>query len=335
MTPNRAHHSADATDPVASALTIHPQVIEAKGRRIASRSIGEGQPLLLCLRRRGVTDGWDPAFLEAWAETCTVITFDSRGLGQSTGTPSDDRAAFARDPKELADALGLDKVVMGGWSLGGGAQVFTARSPERTSHTILIGTVPPGAQLSQAEPIFLPPALQPHATRADEYVLFFEPEAACSRAAGRASYERLAARAGDGSPPLPEEPSLCLVQESHDDTTVFPDHASSADSLASTSIPLLVLSGDHDIVFPVEHWYALNRQWKSLHTMTFPQAGHGPQHPFPEVCADVIARFVRHVRGGYHHHGMHRARTTDGASGMTSRRACKQARHVSPASRKE
>ena len=138
MSTNHSHHPADTTDLVASALTVHTQVI-------ASRSIGKGQPLLLCLRLRGVMDVWDLAVLEALAETFTVITFDSRGLDQWTGTPSDDRAALARDAKELADALGLDKV-------------FMARYPERTSHTILIGTVPPGAQPSQAEPIFLPTA---------------------------------------------------------------------------------------------------------------------------------------------------------------------------------
>jgi pimeloyl-ACP methyl ester carboxylesterase len=278
MSTNHSHHPADTTDLVASALTVHTQVI-------AYRSIGKGQPLLLCLRLRGVMDVWDLAVLEALTETFPVITFDSRGLDQWTGTPSDDRAALARDAKELADALGLDKV-------------FMARYPERTSHTILIGTVPPGAQPSQAEPIFLLTALKPHATREDEYVLCCESESACSGAAGKTSYERSAARTGHGSPEIPEETSLRLVQASHDDQAVFPDHAGSADVLASTAIPLLVLSGDHDIVFPVENGYALNRTWKSLHIMTFPQAGHRPQHPCPEGCADVIARCVRNVREG-------------------------------------
>lgn len=278
MRTNRSHHPADTTDVVARALTGHPQAI-------ASRSIGTGQPLLLCLRLHGVMDGWDLVALEALAETCTVITFDSRGLDQWTGTPSDDRAALALDAKELADTLGLDNV-------------FMARDPERIRHPILIGTVPPGAQPSQAEPIFLPTALKPHATREDAYGLCCESESACSGAAGKTSYARSAARTGHGSPESPEETSLRLVQASHDDQAVFPDHAGSADVLASTAIPLLVLSGDHDIVFPGENGYALKRTWTSLHIMTFPQAGHRPQHPFPDLCADVLARFVRNVREG-------------------------------------
>ena len=61
---------------------------------------------------------------------------------------------------------------------------------------------------------------------------------------------------------------------------------------------ILSINGDHDIVFPVENWYALNRSWRSLHVVTFPSAGHGPQHQLPEVSADVIASFVRNVKPG-------------------------------------
>jgi pimeloyl-ACP methyl ester carboxylesterase len=280
-----------------TAVNAPTRFIEVGSRRLAYRMIGDGAPLILCLRLRGVMDVWDPAFLDALAEHFTVITFDYSGLGQSTGTPSYDRAALARDAKDLADGLRLDRVVIGGWSLGGvAAQVFTALYPERTSHAILIGTVPPGAQPYHAEPIFLPTALKPDYTLEDEYVLFFEPESKARRAAGKASHARIAARTADLSPPIPQETYLRIVRESHDEQAVFPDNAGYAHFLASTSIPMLAICGDHDIVFPVENWYALNRKWKSLHIITFPQAGHGPQHQFPAVCADVIASFVRNVR---------------------------------------
>jgi pimeloyl-ACP methyl ester carboxylesterase len=51
--------------------------------------------------------------------------------------------------------------------------------------------------------------------------------------------------------------------------------------------------GDHDIVFPVENWYALNQQLPTVPLLTFPQAGHGPRHEHPEACAELIATFVR------------------------------------------
>ncbi|PTQ13574.1 alpha/beta hydrolase [Sphingomonas oleivorans] len=280
-----------------TARTVPTRFIETNGRTLAYRMFGDGPPLILCLRLRGVMDVWDPAFLDALAENFTVIIFDYSGLGQSTGTATYDRASLARDAKDLIDALGIDKVVIGGWSLGGvAAQIFTALYPERTSHAILIGTVPPGEQPHGAEPIFLPTALKPDYTLEDEYILFFEPESAKSRAAADASHARIASRTADRSPPVPEETYLRIVRESHDPKAVFPDHSGRyAELLANGAVPLLAICGDHDVVFPVENWYALNREWTSLHIMTFPQAGHGPQHQHPELCADMIASFVRNT----------------------------------------
>jgi pimeloyl-ACP methyl ester carboxylesterase len=66
-------------------------------------------------------------------------------------------------------------------------------------------------------------------------------------------------------------------------------------ALKTSAVPILHIGGDHDIIFPVENWYALNQQLKSLHLITFPQAGHGPHHQHPELSVDVIASFVRNI----------------------------------------
>lgn len=64
------------------------------------------------------------------------------------------------------------------------------------------------------------------------------------------------------------------------------------EALKTTSIPILHVAGDHDIIFPVENWYTLNRQLP-VQLLTFPQSGHGPHHQHPEACAEHIATFVR------------------------------------------
>lgn len=280
-----------------TARTVLTQFVETNGRRLAYRKIGTGPPIVLCLRLRGVMDVWDPAFLDALAENFTVVTFDYSGLGQSTGVATYNRASLANDAKDLIDALGLGKVIIGGWSLGGiAAQIFTAAYPDHTSHAILIGTVPPGEQPHQAEPIFLPTALKPNYDLKDEYILFFEPESAVSRAAADASHQRIASRTADKSPPIPEETYLRIVKETHDPKAVFPDRSGYWEALANTQIPILSFNGDHDVVFPVENWYALNRKWDSLHIATFPQAGHGPHHQYPETVAEYISAFVRTIK---------------------------------------
>lgn len=282
---------ADPMNPTAT--NVPTRYVEANGRTFAYREIGEGTPLILCLRFRGVMDSWDPAFLDALAEQFRVITFDYSGLGASTGISSYRSERMAQDVLDLADALGLARFAVAGWSIGGmAAQVATVMAPERVDHLILIGSTPPGKVALPSEPIFLEHALKPDYDLADEEVLFFEPLSASSRAAAAASVDRIAGRTGDRSPVIPPETYLALLQDRASED-IFPDIGGYADFLATCGIPILVIAGDHEIVFPTPNWFALNRVWTSLHLVVLPQAGHGPQHQAPAFVADTIMSFVR------------------------------------------
>jgi pimeloyl-ACP methyl ester carboxylesterase len=62
-------------------------------------------------------DLWDPLFLDTLAVGgLPVVTFDYSGLGLSTGARTYDPVALARDANDLIEALGFDRVVIGGWS---------------------------------------------------------------------------------------------------------------------------------------------------------------------------------------------------------------------------
>jgi pimeloyl-ACP methyl ester carboxylesterase len=283
---------------VETASMTRTRFIQSHGRTLAYRSLGSGPPLLLCLRLRGVMDVWDPAFIDALARDFRVILFDYSGLGQSTGTPTYDRDSLARDALDIADGLGLDKVVIAGWSLGAmAALAFAANYPDRTSHAVAIGGVPPGTVPQPPEEIFLPTALKPVYALEDELILFFEPASTASRVAGAKSRDRIAGRIEDDrSPPIPEAVYTAILAATHDPEASVPDKSGRyAKPFSEGRIPLLALCGDHDIVFPVENWYALNRRWRSLHIHTVPLAGHGPHHEHPELSADIIASFVRNV----------------------------------------
>ena len=278
--------------PPASAVTAPTQFALSNERRLAYRSIGQGTPLILCVRLRGVLDAWDPAFLDALAGRFRVIIFDYSGFGQSSGTASYDSAALARDAVDLADALGLGTFVIGGWSLGGrGAQVVAALHPDRVSHLVLIGTIPPGTVLHGPEPVFFERALKPVNDLADEEVLFFEPLSDASRAAAKASHDRIAQRTTDLSPAIPVEIAARLLADARSQDQFHADDRY-GDALTRNSMPVLVISGDHEIVFPVENWFALNRKWPSLRLFVVPQAGHAPHHQYPQLCADLITSFV-------------------------------------------
>ena len=278
-----------------TALSAPNQLIETGGRTLAYRTFGTGPNLILCIRLRGTMDMWDPLFLDRLAENFTVTVFDYSGLGLSNGTASYAKADMARDVNDLVDALELGKVVIGGWSLGGfAALVFAATYPEKVSHVLAIATMPPGLMAKPSEPLFFKIATKPSYTTDDEYILFFEPASPKSRELGEASIARIAARGDVVDHQTPPEIMNAAMWASSDPTTPFPDTDGAYSAFyRATDIPVLALCGDHDLVFPVENWYALNDQWPTLFVATYPGCGHGPQHQHPDMAADLIASFVR------------------------------------------
>jgi 3-oxoadipate enol-lactonase len=102
-----------------------------------------GAPTLLLLHGLAVTGylNWFPAF-EALAREFRVVTMDLRGHGR--GIPLRGRfrlADCADDAVCLADALGVDRVVPVGYSLGGPvAQLMWRRHPDRVSGLVLCAT---------------------------------------------------------------------------------------------------------------------------------------------------------------------------------------------------
>lgn len=283
-----------------SALTAPNQTVEVDGRTLAYRTFGAGPNLVLCIRLRGTMDMWDPLFLDKLAENFTVTVFDYSGLGYSTGTPSYGKTDMAKDVNDLVEALGLGKVIIGGWSLGGfAAQVFAALYPEKVSHVLAIATMPPGLMVKGPEDLFLQTAMKPAYSAEDEYILFYEPNSAKSRALGDASMARIAARDTVKDFPTPSEVFNNSVMASSDPSTPFPDpDGAYSDFFKTTDIPVLALSGDHDLIFPVENWYAVNDLWPTLFVATWPECGHGPQHQYPELSADLIATFIKNTPAG-------------------------------------
>lgn len=278
--------------PLAGAVNAPTRYAELDGRRLAYRSIGAGQPMVLCTRFRGTIDDWDPLFLDSLvAQGFRVITFDYSGLGLSTGEKSLNPFDWAKDARDLITALDLTSVVLLGWSLGGfAAQAALSIFPEKISHLVLIGTTPPGPAAKLAEPLFYEVAIRQNDFE-DEVILFFEPNAPASRAAARASHDRIAARTAERATPVPYEWAAANLGD-RPEAEPFPAPPILA-ILKSTSIPILHIGGDHDLICPVENWYALNDQLPTLQLLTYPSAGHGPQHQHPVSSAAHIGTFVK------------------------------------------
>lgn len=279
---------------IINAVSAKTNFVETGGRKIAYRSIGSGQPIILVNRFRGNLDTWDPAFLDGLASTFNVITIDYSGIGLSTGECTTDVYEMAKDVKDIAEALGLTKIIMAGWSLGGMvAQAVMSLYPELVSHVILIGTSPPIKSNGVSEKLFWERALKPITDLDDGTVLFFEPRSESSKNAAKLSFGRILKRTEDLDNQVSKE---CYSNQQKAIDEFREDKNGTLAKLESSKIPILVIMGDHDIGFPVEDWFRLVGKLPSTQLIVMPQAGHGPQHQYPDLSAKYIASFIENSK---------------------------------------
>ena len=282
------------TTPVTETAVTTPNCfLDIDGRRLAYRVIGEGKTILLCTRFRGTMDDWDPAFLDGLAANgLRVVIFDYTGLGLSTGEASYNPSALAKDVRDLVAGLSLENIVISGWSLGGiVAQVVLATMPAKLSHAVLLATTPAGPLLKTSEQLFYDRARTEDMGFENQVTLFFEPTSGASRAAANRSLKRIAERHEGRSPAVPIEFARANLG-TEPRNPILPANPI-LDAMKAARLPILHIAGDHDIAFPVENWQALGRELPTLRLLTFPHAGHGPHHQYPEEAAAQIAAFIR------------------------------------------
>jgi pimeloyl-ACP methyl ester carboxylesterase len=126
------------TTPATTRGRLH--VIESDGLRLAVEEFGSGPPLLY---GHGLTGSRNQTAhqLAPLASTHRVIVYDQRGHGDST--PVTDPAAYgvegmAGDVAAILDALGIERAVVGGNSMGAATALrFAMENPERVEALIL------------------------------------------------------------------------------------------------------------------------------------------------------------------------------------------------------
>jgi pimeloyl-ACP methyl ester carboxylesterase len=101
---------------------------------------GQGHALLLVHGAGGNAEVW-AAQLDGLAGAARVVAVDLPGHGASEGRGLASVAAYAEWVVSFLDATGLDRVVLGGHSMGGAiAQLVALASPGRLRGLVLVGT---------------------------------------------------------------------------------------------------------------------------------------------------------------------------------------------------
>ena len=275
-------------------VTAPTQLIKTRMETYAYRRFGAGPGVpLLCLQHfTGTLDNWDPAVTDALALGRDVILFESAGLGRSTGDVPQSIPGMAVHALAFVDAIGLTRLDILGYSLGGMiAQQIALDRPSLVRKMILAGTAPEGGEdiMHMEKPELSKITNDPNIPGLQKLVHLFFPPGASSQAAGQAFVARLAERKEDREPIA--GPKVAMAQIAAFRTWEQFSGERFA-KLRQVGQPCLVVNGVFDNMIPVRNSYMLSEHLPNAMLLTYPNAGHGSIFQFHDSFVSHADRFL-------------------------------------------
>src|SRR6266853_3263066 len=138
-----------ATRMIHNHQTAPTQFVEANGIRFAYRRFGKagGVPLVFNMHFTGTMDHWDPVVTDGFAKNREVILFNNAGVSSSSGEVPTTVEKMGANAVAFIKALGLTKVDVLGFSIGGFiAQEIALQVPYLVKRLVLVGTGPRGGE---------------------------------------------------------------------------------------------------------------------------------------------------------------------------------------------
>ncbi|KRD18336.1 alpha/beta hydrolase [Acidovorax sp. Root267] len=271
-------------------LTVPTRFVEVDGDRFAYRRWGntatDQPPLFMIQHFRGGMDHWDPVMTDGLAAGREVILYNGRGVASSLGKPRTRIEHMADDAAAVIRALGLQKVDVLGFSLGGfQAQDLTRRHPDLVRKLMLLGTGPRGGN-PESDPGVAERAPRPVPT-IDDFLFLFFGRSEAARQAGRNFWKRRHERAEQDPPSSPE-----VVQAQIEANMYYLPKLDPNDPFAhlrEITQPTFILNGTDDVMIPSINSWHMSQHIPNAQLFIYPDAGHAAQFQYPE-------RFVRHAR---------------------------------------
>lgn len=254
--------------------TVPTQTITANGIRFAYREMGQhngGIPVVFLVHLAAVLDNWDPRIMDGIATKHHVIAFDNRGVGASTGSPSNSMEQMADDAISFIQAKGLKQVDLLGFSMGGMiAQEMVLKQPQLIRKMILAGTGPAGGEgISTVAGVANYDILRGLLTGQDPKQYLFFTRTPNGIEAGKAFLARLNERTDNRD----KEVSIAAYIAQLQALRAW-GQKKSAD-LSVVKQPVLVVNGDQDRMVPTTNTHDLARRLPNSSLIIYPDAGHG------------------------------------------------------------
>lgn len=265
--------------------------VTAGGITYSYRELGPrgGVPVVFFLHLAGNLDNWDPRLIDPIAKEHHVITFDNRGLGATSGLVPDSIEAMADDAVTFIRALGLDRIDVFAFSLGGMvAQALIGKHPDLVRKLILAGTGPRGGKgMDKVARVTYIDILRATLARADPKEFLFFNRNAAGKQAAKEFIGRLQERR-DGR----DRPVRIRAFRTQLKTIINWGRAEPADLSAITQ-PTLIVNGDNDRMVPSALSMDLHRRIAGSELVMYPDSGHGGIFQFHKQFVPVAVEFLR------------------------------------------
>jgi len=266
--------------------------VDVNGTKFVYRDIGKkgGVPVVFLHHLTAVLEDWDPRVVDGLAARHQVIVFDNRGVGGSGGSTPKTVEEMARDAVAFIGALGLSKVDLLGFSLGGFvSQVIAQQQPGLVRKIILAGTGPAGGEGIVNVGAVLQDAFgKAGATNKHPKHFLFFTQTSNGQAAADEFLRHLKQRTKDLDAPVSNETVQAQLAAIH------AWGQGDATKLGTVQHPVLVVNGDDDVMVPPLNSFELARRLPNAQLSIFPDAGHGGIFQHHATFVQQALAFLQH-----------------------------------------
>jgi pimeloyl-ACP methyl ester carboxylesterase len=268
---NNRQHARN--DDVTSYRNAPTRTVSADGVDFAYRELGPttGVPVVFLTHLAAVLDNWDPRVVDGIAKKHRIITFDNRGVGASTGSTPKTIQAMAQDAVTFIRALGLDKVDLLGFSMGGMiSQVIARDEPQLVRKMIIAGTGPAGGEgIKNVTKLSHLDTVRGLLTLQDPKQFLFFTRTPNGRRAGKEFLARLKERTANRDKPI------SLRSYGAQLTAIHRWGLEQPADLSVIRHPVLVANGESDRMVPTTNSVDLARRLPNTELVLYQDAGHG------------------------------------------------------------
>jgi pimeloyl-ACP methyl ester carboxylesterase len=264
--------------------------IRANGVDFSYRELGPetGTPVVFLHHLTAVLDDWDPRVIDGIAAHRRVIAFDNRGIGSTSSKVPTNIDQMGADAIAFIRALGLTKVDLFGFSLGGGvAQMVALQDPDLVRRMILAGTGPRGGGgIEQITKVFVIAYLKAALTLSDPRNFLFFPRTPEGKTAASSYFHALKGRTHDRGKAISMQARIAQL------TAIRRAGLSAPDDLSVITQPVLVANGDHDLMVDSSLSGDMARRIPHADLKIYPHSGHGGVFQHHENFVADVLRFL-------------------------------------------